>query len=60
YYAMPMLWRDQVIGWGNLSVRGSSLEADFGYVTSAPRDRVFVQRLEEELERMRAFLGLET
>ena len=60
YYSMPMLWRDQVIGWGNLSVRGSSLEADFGYVTSAPRDRVFVQRLEEELERMRAFLGLET
>jgi uncharacterized protein len=60
YYAMPMLWRDQVIGWGNLSVRDGSLKADFAYVRSAPRDRVFVQGLEEELERVRAFLGLST
>src|SRR5256885_12596249 len=21
YYAMPLLWRDRVIGWGNLSVQ---------------------------------------
>ena len=60
YYAMPMLWRDQVIGWGNLSVKDSSLKSDFGYVRSAPRDRLFVQGLEEELERVRAFLGLST
>ena len=58
YYALPILWRDQVIGWGNLSVRDSSLEADFGYVKSAPRDRVFVQGLEAELQQIRAFLEL--
>ena len=58
YYAMPMLWRDQVIGWGNLSVKEGSLQASFGYVKSAPRDRVFVRGLEEELERMSGFLGL--
>jgi uncharacterized protein YcaQ len=53
-----MLWRDQVIGWGNLSVKGDSLQVDFGYVKSTPRDRVFAQGLEEELERMRTFLGV--
>jgi hypothetical protein len=58
YYAMPMLWRDQVIGWGNLSVKDGALEANFGYVNSAPRDRVFVRGLEEELERMSGFLRL--
>jgi len=58
YYAMPMLWRDLVIGWGNLSVKDGSLQADLGYVKSAPRDRVFAQGLEEELERVRIFLGL--
>lgn len=60
YYAMPLLWRDQVIGWANLSVKGAELKSDFGYVAShAPRDRVFKRELEAELDRMRAFLGLE-
>jgi hypothetical protein len=55
---MPMLWRDQVIGWANLSVTHGSLQADFGYVKSAPRDRVFAQGLEKELERIGMFLRL--
>jgi uncharacterized protein YcaQ len=58
YYAMPLLWRDQVIGWGNLSATDGSLKADFGYVGSAPRDRVFKRELEAELERLRTFLEL--
>ncbi len=42
YYAMPLLWRDRVIGWGNLSVAGDALQASLGYVTGrAPRDRAF-------------------
>ena len=57
YYAMPLLWRDQVIGWGNLSVSDGLLKADLGYVGSAPRDRVFKRELEAELERVRTFLG---
>jgi uncharacterized protein YcaQ len=60
YYALPLLWRDRVIGWGNLSLKTGHLEADFGYVASKPpRDRVFHQELEAELERMRVFLGLD-
>jgi len=59
YYAMPMLWRDQVIGWGNLSVKNGSLQANFGYVASEPGERDFKRNLEEELERLRGFLGIQ-
>ena len=60
YYAMPLLWRDQVIGWSNLSVKGGALKSEFGYVRSQPRDRVFKRELEAELDRMRAFLSLKS
>jgi uncharacterized protein len=59
YYALPLLWRDRVIGWSNVSVRNGTLDADFGYVkANAPRDRTFRRELEAELDRLRAFLGL--
>jgi uncharacterized protein YcaQ len=58
YYAMPLLWRDSVIGWGNLSVKNGELKSEFGYVASqSPRDRGFKRELEAELDRMREFLG---
>jgi uncharacterized protein YcaQ len=58
YYALPLLWRDRVIGWGNLSVKDGRLRSEIGYVESrAPRQRVFRRELEAELDRMRAFLG---
>lgn len=61
YYALPLLWRDRVIGWGNLSVKNGELKSEFGYVESRPpRDRAFERELEAELNRMRAFLGLES
>ncbi len=61
YYALPLLWRDRVIGWGTVSVKDGSLRADFGYVAShPPRARVFRRALEEELTRLRVFLGLES
>lgn len=59
YYAMPLLWRDQVIGWANLSVKNGKLVHDLGYVASTPpRERAFKRELEAELERMRMFLKL--
>jgi uncharacterized protein YcaQ len=60
YYAMPLLWRDRVIGWANLSVMNGELASEFGYVESQPRDRMFKRELDAELNRMRAFLGLES
>ena len=57
YYALPLLWRDQVIGWGNLAVKNGTLIGDVGYVAGkSPPDRTFKRELEVELERMRLFL----
>jgi uncharacterized protein YcaQ len=59
YYALPMLWRDRVIGWGNLSVKDSKLVTDFGYIKSRPpRERAFKRELEAELDRVCAFLSI--
>ena len=59
YYALPLLWRDRVIGWGNLVVKDRGLVSDIGYVDGkAPRDREFKRELEGELERIREFLGV--
>jgi len=60
YYALPLLWRDRVIGWSNLAVKNGELRPDFGYVDSPPGDPAFQPALEAELTRMRAFLGLES
>lgn len=57
YYALPLLWRDRVIGWGNLAPRGGRLQADIGYVAGrAPRDAGYRHALDEELGRIEQFL----
>lgn len=59
HYALPLLWRDEVIGWANASVKGGSLNVDCGYVTGrAPREAGFKAALEEERERLASFLGV--
>ena len=59
YYALPLLWRDRVVGWGNLAIDNGSLSASFGYSErTEPTDPAFREGLEAELERMRVFLGL--
>jgi uncharacterized protein YcaQ len=56
YYALPLLWRDRVIGWGNVALRNGELHADLGFVQSRPGEPAFARELEAELDRMRAFL----
>jgi uncharacterized protein len=59
YYAMPLLWRDRVVGWANLSVEKGRLKSEFGYVESpAPSDPSFKRELDAELDRMRSFLSI--
>jgi len=59
YYALPLLWRDRVIGWGNLAVSEGRLQAELGYVAGrAPREPAFRRALELELERTSRFLGV--
>ena len=60
YYALPLLWRGQVIGWGNLAVHGGQLQAELGYVAGrAPRGGGFSAALDDELQRLHGFLGLD-
>ena len=59
YYAMPVLWRDQVIGWANATVDNGILSVDFGYVDTKPNDPKFKQAVQTEIARMANFLGLE-
>ena len=59
YYALPLLWRDQVIGWGNVTVSGERLKVDLGYVAgTAPGEAAFGQALADELARLHTFLAL--
>jgi uncharacterized protein len=61
YYALPLLWRDHIVGWGNVSMKDGRLQAVFGYVKSKPpRDREFKRELDAEVERMRDFLTRES
>ena len=58
YYALPLLWRDRVVGWGNLAWRDGQVQADLGYVSGrAPRGPAFRRELDAELARVAAFLA---
>ena len=59
YYALPLLWRDRVIGWANVAVDDDRISTDVGFVAGrAPRDRAFARELERELARLGAFLNV--
>lgn len=58
YYAMPLLWRDEVVGWANAKVLDSRLQLEIGYVNGEIREAAFRSHLESEAERMTRFLGL--
>lgn len=58
YYALPLLWRERVLGWANLAHESGRLTAELGYVAgSAPRDPVFRRELSAELARFERFLS---
>src|SRR5688572_30175011 len=59
YYALPLLWRDSVVGWGNLAVASGRLASSFGYASGrAPKDVAFRRELGAEVARIETFLGL--
>jgi uncharacterized protein len=57
YYALPLLWRDQVAGWANLRNDGGRLVAEVGFVQRQPEAAAFKRELDAELDRIREFLG---
>lgn len=59
YYAMPMLWRDEIIGWANAKVESQVLKIEFGYQKIRPTEKSFRKEAESEIVRLARFLRLE-
>jgi uncharacterized protein YcaQ len=58
YYALPLLWKAEVIGWVNVVGRGSEVTISPGFVTGQqPLEEGFDQAFAEESARMRRFLS---
>lgn len=57
YYAMPLLWEDDVVGWANASVSGGLLRVETGFAGTRPAGAAFRRELEAEKARFAAFLG---
>jgi uncharacterized protein YcaQ len=56
YYAMPLLWGDEVIGWANVTLAAGKMHAAMGYARHRPQSREFRRALDAELARMERFL----
>ena len=56
YYAMPLLWRDSVVGWANASTENGTLNVQVGFVEKRPSDPQFQSELDAEISRLRTFL----
>ena len=57
YYAMPVLWRDRMVGWANASADGGDLRVEVGYADGRPRERDFGRELDAEIARLQEQLG---
>jgi len=59
HYALPLLWRDRVVGWANVAVRDGRLQAEVGFAGPRITDPAFVRAVDDELHRLQRFLGLD-
>ena len=59
YYAMPLLWKENIIGWANATVEDHKLHVHFGYLTQKPNDPAYQTAADLEVTRMAKFLGLD-
>lgn len=58
YYALPLLWRDRVIGWATCARDADDrLTVQTGYVDGPPKARRFAVALDAEVARLTTFLS---
>jgi uncharacterized protein YcaQ len=57
YYAMPMLWRNEVIGWVNVANRSGRVTIESGFQKKKPTDSTFKNEFDAEVSRMKSFLS---
>jgi uncharacterized protein YcaQ len=53
---MPLLWRDDIIGWVNISNRQGKLSVEAGFSKEKSTEPSFQREFHEEVERFRRFL----
>jgi hypothetical protein len=58
YYALPLLWREHVLGWANVAVRDGQLQPEVGFFGARVTDPAFTSAVDDELHRLHAFLRL--
>lgn len=56
YYALPILWRDRVIGWANVRATGAAPVAELGFVSGRAPRAGFRSPLDAELQALTDFL----
>jgi uncharacterized protein YcaQ len=56
YYAMPLLWGEQVIGWANATVTNGTPQVTPGFSGSVPKGHDFRRALDAEIARLTTFL----
>ena len=59
YYALPLLWGHQVVGWVNAQAKEGKLHVSAGLATLKGRPTAFLREFDAELERFREFLDLD-
>jgi hypothetical protein len=57
YYAMPLLWGDQVIGWANVTAPEGRLDVTCGFIGQRPKGVAFRRAFDVEVARMEMFLA---
>jgi uncharacterized protein YcaQ len=57
YYALPLLWRGEVIGWGNAAVADAALQVSIGLVGKHRVSADLKRALDAEVDSMALFLG---
>jgi uncharacterized protein YcaQ len=58
YYALPLLWRDDVIGWANAAKIGVTLQVNVGFAKARPRAAAFRRALEAEVAALASAVGV--
>jgi uncharacterized protein YcaQ len=56
YYAMPLLYGSEIIGWVNLANPDRRLRVDAGFIGSSPRDKNFGRAFDAEVAQFERFL----
>ena len=57
YYALPLLWRDDVIGWANAMNVNGTLRVTAGFAKARPRGAAFRRALEAEAAALATSVG---